>query len=191
MKKIRRPPQLGVLEFCCASHISYLISHISHTHNILRLYVIFTRHNLLLSYLVLYSWGGVWGGGCRVHNQIGLNCASRLLYHTILAILFLLHLPYSWDLSILESSWPIWSCLKLCGAIWGYPQLYGTIWHYLELSGAIWNYLKLPVYLELSAAICSYLELSGAIWRFLGLYGATCSYLPGYLELSAAICSYL
>ena len=30
--RIRRPPQIGVSEYPCTSHISYLISHISYIH---------------------------------------------------------------------------------------------------------------------------------------------------------------
>ena len=57
-------------------HFSYLIYHISYSQS----------HNLLISYLVSYIWGGEFEGwDCCVHNQIGLNRALSsygILYYT-------------------------------------------------------------------------------------------------------------
>ena len=59
-------------------HFSYLVSHISYSQS----------HNILLSYLVSYIWGGFEGGGdFYLPNQFRLNPVLSSLCHTILYLL--------------------------------------------------------------------------------------------------------
>ena len=95
---------------------------------------------LVLSSLCAPPWclGREEGGGCRVHNQIRLNC--DLSSYAILTIL----------------TYGIYTICSFACTI-AYQELSGGILRYLELSGVTWSYR------ELSAAIYSYLELNEAV----------------------------
>ena len=127
-------------------HFSYLISHISYSHS----------HNLLLSYLVSYTWGGEFEGmaGFRPHDQIGLNPAlSSYAILTYFTYLLTLLTCFTYGVYTICSFAHTNAYLELFGAIWKYLELSGSIWSSLELSGSIWSSL------ELSVAVWSLLKL--------------------------------